>query len=229
MGVSPTSDVRRRASRGFTPPPGGELTVFALNTLTANPGVYARYYSADVNFNPSPTNKGLVFTGCFKRGVSGGTDKFAPFFFVMLQDTDVADSAYKLGLSDSGKLALVKGPLTAGIPDVAPGTQGVLLRSTAVYPVDTWVHVFLEAVVNESGGIPNDTVINVKTNNLLTNPLSGSPNWVVPAGMPAFIDDATGINSGTPGFTQGRAGWGMYHAESARRAFFDAFTITLQP
>ena len=224
-GVLDASALVRVATRTTTPPNGGGLATRLLRSLTNTPGVYAQHYNG-VDFDPLGANIGAEMIGCIKRGISGGTTGFAPFIFTLLQGNNVANEAYVLGLADSepSHLVLRKAALSAGLPDLAAGTQGILRRSTITFARDTWVQVKVGAKVNSPGGIPSDRVVYVEYNNLAVNPVD-APVWLPVPGMADFIDDAAGFASGSPGFTEGRMGYGMYTEADARNAFFDYFSI----
>jgi hypothetical protein len=81
----------------------------------------------------------------------------------------------------------------------------------------TWLHLRLDMVVNLNG----DVLLQVFQNNLTSNPLGGAPSWQAIPGMPEFIDDALGINSGSQPFTSGRAGFGFFTKDVTRRGFLD--------
>lgn len=219
-----STQIRRVASNGFTPPNGGGSSVHVMHSVVTNAGCSALYYNG-VGFNPTDPNKGLRATMALKKLPSGGNSGFAPILFVMLEPDSVTDTCYMLGIGDAepGHLVLRKGRLIDGLPDVTPGTNGVLRRSTEVVAKDTWIHLFIEAVVNAD----NDVVINVKKSLLATHAVT-SPSWVAIPGMDSFVDDAAGINSGSLPLTSGRGGWAMYSDQSTRRCAFDHFTLTAQ-
>jgi len=219
-----SSQVRRVASNGFTPPNGGGSSVFVMHSVVNTPGVAALYYNG-IGFNPTDPDKGMRITMAMKKLPSGGNLGFAPMIFGLLDPNSVNDSAYILGIGDGepGHLVLRKGHLVDGVPDVAAGAQGVLARSTEAIANNVWVHLYLEIVVNAG----NDVVINVKKNDLLLHSVA-SPVWTAVSGMPTFVDDNAGINSGSLPLTSGRGGFGMYTSESTRRCAFDHFTLTAQ-
>lgn len=219
-----STQIRRVASNGFTPPNGGGSSVFVMHAVTNAEGCAALYYNG-AGFNPTAANKGLRATLAIKKLPSGGSQGFAPFLFVMLDPNSVSDTCYMLGIADAepGHIVLVKGRPVDGLPDVSPGNSGVLRRSTEVIANDAWVHLSIEAVVNED----NDIVINVKKNDLNAHTVA-SPTWTAIPGMDAFIDDAAGINSGSLPLTSGRGGFAMWSEESTRRCAFDHFTLTAQ-
>ncbi|RTL16312.1 MAG: hypothetical protein EKK55_24495 [Rhodocyclaceae bacterium] len=228
VGSLNTSQVRRDASRAFTPPNGGTLSVHYFNSVVNTPGVVAKYHNG-AGFSPTNALQGLKISAALKRGVSGGATGFAPLLFSLLQGTGVGDIAYVVGLGDANPahIILAKVPLTSGLPDIAPGTQGVWKRSVATFDPDTWVHLQLDVVVNSSGGIANDTVVTVKMSDLGVNPVT-TPNFVAIPGMDPLYDDAGGITTGTPGLTTGRGGFGMQSADSTRRVYFDHIRLTAQ-
>jgi len=119
---------------------------------------------------------------------------------------------------------LRKGGLSGGLPDIAPGTQGVLRRSTGTFLPATWLHLRLDMVVNLNG----DVLLQVFQNDLVAHPLGTAPSWVALPGVDQFIDDALGINSGSQPFTSGRAGFGFFTKDVTRRGFFDQVEVYRQ-
>jgi hypothetical protein len=130
----------------------------------------------------------------------------------------VTDSAYLLGVSDAdpGYLVLAKRRITDGIVGAAPGSLGVLKRSTQTFAIDTWHHLRLDAVINTNG----DVVLNVFRNDLALHDVA-SPVWSAVPGLEQFIDDSLGANSGSLPFTSGRMGFGGRFADTGRRIYFD--------
>lgn len=211
-------DVRRGVTGGATPPNGGGTFVYGMRSLAIVNGVVARKTN-QVNFDPTPSNKGGSIRGALQRGVSGGPAGFQPFLFIGAQGNDAAaDKAYMIGLTDGDpfKIVLVKGALVNGIPDVAPGAQGVLRRSTASFAIGTWLHLRLDMRVNLTG----DVVLSVFRNDLNANAVT-SPVWAAVAGLEQIIDDTLGANTGSLPFTEGRMGYGARFADVGRRVYFD--------
>jgi hypothetical protein len=168
--------------------------------------------------------KGGSIRGCVQRGPSGGATGFSPFFFLCGQGNSVNDAAYLLGLSDDDphRIVLRKGVLSSGIPN-SEGPN-VLLASGESFTLGTWLHLRLDVIVNLNG----DVVLRVFKNDLSTHPLGTAPAWQSIAGMADFIDDATGINSGSQPFTSGRGGFGVMVNDVTRRAFFDHVELLRQ-
>ena len=71
-------------------------------------------------------------------------------------------------------------------------------------------------------------VLNVYENDLLAHPLDTPPDWQPILGMPSFIDDHLGINSGTQPLTSGRAGFGFAVQDVTRRGYFDHIELYRQ-
>src|SRR6476661_7056741 len=142
-------NVRRAASAGFVPPPGGGPYVFGFNSLDTTQGAVGFFFNG-LDF--APMAKGGSIRGCLKRGISGGPTGFAPFLFLGLQGPNVTDKGYLLGLSDADPchITLRKGAIINGLPDLAPAPadNGVLRRSSATFPRDTWFHLRLDVIVN---------------------------------------------------------------------------------
>ncbi len=220
-------------THSVVPPSGAVSGVRLFRSTVATLGVAGEYYNVS-GFNPTSSNVGLLVEVAMKKGVPSSGDKFAPMVWILAQGNSVTSQAYILGLTDSGipKLAFRKGQISGGLPSAAAiGEQGILALSEATYPLNEWIHVQFQAVVNAGG----DTVIQVKTNNLAVNPVD-APVWTYPAGMldeelgfdATFVDDAAGAASGSPCFTAGRIGLGMWTNESNRIACFDYLRITHQ-
>ena len=208
--------VDRGVTTGIARPPGGGNFVFGMNSLSTAQGVVG-LFANQPNF--APMAKGGSIRGAIQRGVSGGPLNFAPFFFIGLQGPSVNDQGYLLGLGDGDPhhIVLRKGALAMGLPDIAPGTQGVLRRSTGTFSPGTWLHLRLDMVVNQNG----DVLLQTFQSDLVAHPLGTAPAWNPVAGMEQFIDDALAINSGTQPFTSGRAGFGFFTKDVTRRAFVD--------
>ncbi len=215
--------VDRGVTTGIDRPSGGGSFVFGFNSLSTAQGVVG-LFTNQTNF--APMAKGGSVRGVLQRGPSGSPLNFAPFLFVGQQGPSVNDLGYLLGLGDGDPhhVVLRKGALSGGLPDVAPGTQGVLRRSTATAMAATWLHLRLDMVVNQNG----DVLLQVFQNDLVAHPLNSAPSWQAVAGMDEFIDDALGINSGSQPFTSGRAGFGFFTKDVTRRGFFDHVEVYRQ-
>jgi len=213
--------VDRGVTAGIARPPGGGTFLYGFNSLTATHGAVALFANL-TNF--APMTKGGTIRGCIQRGPGGGSTGFSPFLFLCGQGTSVNDNAYLLGLSDDDphRIVLRKGSVVAGIPD-SEG-PGVLLRSSESFAQGTWLHLRLDAVVNANG----DVVLTVLRSDLQAHALGTAPDWLPVAGMPPFIDDQLGINSGSQPLTSGRAGFGFSVSDVTRRAFFDHIELYRQ-
>lgn len=219
------ASVRRGAVSGITPPNGGGSFIYGFNSLSNARGVVA-LYSDLTNF--APTAKGGTVTGALQRAVSGGPTSFAIWLMLGLVGTSSSDACYMLGLSDSDPhhIVLRKGSMVGSLPDVAPGSQGVLARGSVGYSGGTWLHLRLDMITNDNG----DVVLDAYQNDLVANAV-GSPVWTPIPGFPSsgrFIDDALGVNSGSPPLTSGRMGWGFASSDVSRRAYVDAVTVARQ-
>ncbi|MCG8424743.1 MAG: hypothetical protein MJE77_43185, partial [Proteobacteria bacterium] len=172
----------------------------------------------------APMAKGGSIRGCIQRGPGGGPTGFAPFFFLCSQGTSVHDTGYLLGLSDEDphRIVVRKGAPAVGIAD-SEG-PGALLASGQSFSQATWLHLRLDAIVNDNG----DVVLKVFHNDLEAQPLGTPPNWQPVAGMAEFIDDHLGINSGSQPLTSGRGGFGVAVRDVTRRAFFDHIELMRQ-
>jgi len=213
--------VDRGVTVGIARPPGGGSFLYAFNSLAAVQGAVALFANL-VSF--APMAKGGSIRGCMQRGPSGGPTGFSPFFFLGCQGNSVNDTAYLLGLSDDDphRIVLRKGMVSTGIPD-AEG-PGVLLASGESFEIGTWLHLRLDVIVNLNG----DVVLKVLKNDLVAQPLGTPPNWQPVAGMAEFIDDNTGINSGSQPLTSGRGGFGVMVKDATRRSFFDHVELLRQ-
>lgn len=217
--TSNSSIAREAVTAAVVPPPTGAGSfTFAAHSLVNAAGI-AAFYSGLTDF--SPMVSGGDVTGAVWKGGAGG-NACSAFIFTCLNGQASTNSAYILGLSDSepAHIILRKGQLAAGLPDVAPGTQGVLRRSTATYAKTTWVHLKLEAIEQPNG----DVVLNVYQS---TGDVT-SPTWVAIAGMAAFTDDVLQVNTGTAPIAAGRSGFGCTTAEINRIAAFSAVTTDRQ-
>lgn len=216
--------VDRGVSAGFTPPNGGGSFVYGFNSLAVTLGAVA-LFTNQANFAPTSALKGGVLTGAIKRAISGGALNFAPFLFIGLQGTTINDNGYLLGLGDGDPhhIVLRKGRLVDGVPDSAPGVNGVLRRSSATFSPDTWLHLRIDMIVN----VNTDVRLQMFRNNLNANPVS-SPVWVAEPGLEEFVDDALGVNSGSQPYTTSRFGFGFYSKDVSRRGFFDHITVARQ-
>lgn len=216
-GALAISSVDRGVTSAITPPNGGGSFLYGFNSLDASDGVSGLYCNL-AGFNPTAANKGGQVLGAVKRGISGGVDDFAPFLYFCLGGATVSDTAYLLGLGDGDPYHIVlrKGALTGGLPDVTPGTSGVLRRSSATYSPDTWHHLCLEVVVNLNG----DVILNCYESDLVAHAVT-APSWGAIPGMTPFIDDCIQVNSGSAALTSGRMGFAMWSAASVRRGYFD--------
>lgn len=212
---------------GATPPNGGGTFVLGMANRVSGSVVAHGLFTNAVNFAPIAAGKGGMVSGAIKRGTgtlvgSGVT----PMLFALLQGADpllpqssppaISSPGYKIGLTDSGYLALVKGTVLDGIPDVAPGTLGVLRRSTAPLDPDAWVHVRLAARCNSNG----DTVLSVFRNDLTANPVT-APVWAAVPGLEQIIDDVLGANTGSLPYSGGRVGFAGRFEQTARACLFD--------
>jgi hypothetical protein len=209
-----TDTVARGVTSGAARPPGGGDFVYAFHSLLATPGAVA-LAAAQVGFAPLP--KGGSIRACLQRAPSAEPTGFAPFLFLSVQSDSVRAEAYLLGLSDEEphRLVLRKGRIDEGLTGAdAPGS---LLKSSRSYRQGTWVHLRLDAIVEESG----DVSLHVFENDLTRRPLGTPANWQPVAGMSAFVDDHLAMNTGTRPLLGGLAGFGFRASDVARRALVD--------
>ena len=167
---------------------------------------------------------GGVATSREKGSPGGGSTGFAPFLYLCCQGNSVNDQAYLLGLSDDDphRIVLRKGTVTGGL--ASSDGPGVLLKSGESFTQATWLHLRLDVIVNANG----DVVLKVFKNDLAAHPLGTAPSWQEVAGMAEFIDDNTGINSGSQPLTSGRGGFGVMVKDVTRRSFFDHLDLLRQ-
>jgi hypothetical protein len=213
--------VRRGVTAGVPRPPGGGQFLFGFNSLAIGRGAVALFVNLP---DFAPMAKGGSVRGCIQRGVSGGPTGFSPYLFHAGQGLSVNDAAYMLGLSDEDphRIVLRKGALAVGVP--GGDGPGVLLASTETFAAGTWLHLRLDVVVNPNG----DVVLNVFRNALERHPLNVPPAWEPISGMPPFVDDTLGVNSGSLPLTSGRGGFGFAVSDVTRRAYFDALEVSRQ-
>lgn len=224
--------VSRGVTAGVTRPNGGGSMVYGFNSLELVSGAVGLFANQD---GFAPAASGLSIRAAIQRGVSAGVENFAPMLFVGLQGDSVNDTGYILGLSDGDphRIALVKGALVDGVPDLAPDPAGntVLMRSTASYTPGTWLHLRLDLVVQGSG----DALLQVYQSDLTTHTV-GAPSWQIVPGMEGpqyptitgFIDDALGVNTGTAPLIGGRVGFAFQCSDVNRRGYFDHVQVGRQ-
>lgn len=214
--------IDRGVSSQPTKPNGGGNFVYGFNSLSNTPGAVGLYCNL-ANF--SPMAKGGSIRGCIRRGASGGPTSFSPFMFIGAQGNDIDDQAYLIGLTDEDphQIAIVKGPISAGVPSGAVGTSGILAKSVVTYSNDTWVHVRLDMIVNLNG----DVILQAFENDLSSNAVT-APTWTPINGADEVIDDALQVVSGTAPFTSGRGGFGFQSADTTRRGYFDHIELLRQ-
>ena len=212
--------VDRGVTAGIARPPGGGNFLFAFNSLAAVQGAVALFANL-VDF--APMAKGGSIRGCIQRGPSGGPTGFSPFLYLCCQGTSINDYAYLLGLSDEDphRIILRKGLVQSGLTTQSPG---ILLASSESFLLGTWLHLRLDVIVNLNG----DVVLEAWWNNLDLHPLGTAPSWQPIAGMPQFLDDHLGINSGSQPLTSGRGGFGIMVKDATRRCFFDHIELLRQ-
>lgn len=214
------------ASGAFSTAPGGGTFCGAWRSLDATQGLSTRFFNGS---GLVPTPKGGIVAAALKRGTGAGATGSAPFIFACLGGTANTNVAYILGLADGSPshLVLRKGSLVGGLPDVAPGNQGVLWRSTDVWPIETWVHTRLMVPVNLNGDVPLSVWVND-----LTAPgasvLDADQNWVQVPGInmlgvsgSGITDDAAGIATGSASLTAGRMGWSFWKNDVGRVGYID--------
>lgn len=202
-------------------PNGGAAFVYAAHSLVNAAGVIG-FYSALSGFTPMA--KAGDVSGALWKGGAGGLSH-SEFLFICLNGQASTNSCYMLGLSNAepAHLVLVKGQLAGGLPDVAPGSNGVLRQSTATFASLTWVQLKVEAITEPNG----DVVINCYQSDLTVNPVT-APVWTAIPGMAAFTDDALRVNTGSAPLTSGRVGYAMVSGDINRLGAFAQITTDRQ-
>lgn len=232
------AEVIRGVTGGLGTPPGGAAFVLAARTPPGGvtDGTWG-LHTAQVDFTPMAL--GGRVSGVLRSVRTGGSGApgVAPFLFASVAPASVSSVGYLLGLTDAEqpRIALVKGPLTNGVPHVAPGTLGVLKRSSSGRELGAWVHLALEVTMNVNG----DVVLNVFENDLAAHPLGTDPVWKRVDGIDRVIDDRLETETGAAplGVTYdgggnvvragGYAGFGARHAGTGV-ACFDWLKVSRQ-
>lgn len=208
----------RGVTAGVTPPVSSITNnfVFGFNSLTVSEGA-AGYFTNQAGF--APLDGGSV-RGFLQRGVSAGATGFAPMLHIGLQGPSVNDLAYLLGLEDDDPhhIVLRKAAPGTGLPAAGP----VLRSSDEAFNPGTWLHLRLDMIVNLNG----DVRLQVFRS---TEDLGDPPDWQAIPGMAEFVDDALGIQSGSPPLIAGRAGFAFWTSDITRRGFFDQIEVLRQP
>jgi hypothetical protein len=215
------ASVKRGVTAGFTPPNGGGTYVFGFNSQTTSPGAVGLHVGATNNpaFAPleddTPNPSGGSIRGALKRAVSAAPTGFAPFLFIGLQDVDVEDQGYLLGLSDNDphEIVLRKGAPIGGLD---PTSADILRIGSATFTPDAWHHLRLDMIVNPNG----DVVLKCFQNDLSSNPVT-APVWTAIPGIADYVDDALGAASESDPFVGGYLGFGFQTSNLQRRALFD--------
>jgi hypothetical protein len=220
--VADDSTIRRGASAGFPKPNGGGTFSYGFKSISNATGVVARYVNL-AGFTPAA--KGMDISAAIQIGPGSGAGKCSAFIFASMNNTDVSGVGYLLGLSngDTPHLILRKGDIASGLPDVAPGSQGVLRRSVETFAAEEFWHLRLQCVKNTNG----DLVINVLMSDLGAHAVS-SPSWVAVAGMDQFIDDQLGIASGSVPILSGYTGHGMRSEDVGRVSYIEYIQLARQ-
>ena len=218
------ASVARGVTHGIARPPGGGNFCYGMNSKVNTPGSVG-LYTNQTNF--APMVKGGSVRGAVQRGASGGPLNFAAMLFMSLQGNQVSDLGYLLGLSDDDPhyLVLRKGKVSEGLPTGAPGSSGVLRRSVETHVPGTWLHLRLDVIANPSG----DVILKCFKNDLTVVGASVvTPNWQAVTGLEDYVDDALGVNSGSPPYVGGYAGFGMQVKDVTRRVYFDHLEVLRQ-
>jgi hypothetical protein len=218
------ASVRRGVTTGIARPPNGGGFVYGFNSVVNTLGAVA-LYANQLSFAPIGAKGGSI-RGAVQRGASGGPLNFAPFLYLGATALDInVATAYMLGLDDDDphRIVLRKGKLTDGLPSTSVGTNGILAAGTETFVNSTWVHLRLDAIVNTNG----DVLLQAYRSDLTAHNVD-NPAWVLVPGIGQFIDDALGINSGSPPLQGGYIGFGFQTKDVSRRSFFDQIEVQRQ-
>lgn len=213
-----SGQVRRGVTYALGAPPSAGSVSFGAKSESSSPAAWAMHAN-QTEFDPVVPGKGSMVLGAIRAAHVSSAPRSCPLVFAALQPdplppptpgpADIGSAAYLLGLSSSGRLTLVKGAPSDGIPDAVPGTMGVLRRSDQVFAPEAWLHVRLDVVVNATG----DVVVRARRNDLAAHTLA-LPTWEEIPGMALVIDDRLGMNTGSRPFgviSGGYAGFGAHH------------------
>lgn len=214
--------IARGVTHGIARPNGGGNFVYGWHSKNNTPGTHGLYTNQGTY---APMSKGGSVRGALTRLVSGGPLNFSVMLFIGGQGMTVGDLAYILGLSDADphRLVLRKGKISDGLPDVTPGSSGILRRSNETFVPGTWVHARLDMIANPSG----DTILRVYKNDLTLHAVT-APDWQPVPGMDMIVDDVLGIYTGSPPYTSGYAGFAFQCKDVTRRAAVDHIEILKQ-
>jgi hypothetical protein len=209
--------IARAVTQGITPPNGGGSFVRGFHALQNTTGVYGEVVNGTDFF---PLAEGVRIEGAIqRRGDQNGT-----MMLCMLESNDVTASGYLLGFTDDEEpshLVVIKGSPSDGLQETP---DGLLLKSTGTYAKSTWGHFRMDIIVQPHG----DVHIQLFENDLDSYPVTAAV-WVAIPGMPEYIDDALGVNSGSlPYASGGYAGCAFYTAAINRKGFIDHVRVARQ-
>lgn len=228
--------ITHKSSPGFPKPPGVAAGAagcsYAFVSRVDGPNAVAKYLNLP-GWAPGPSKKGGSMSGAML--VPSTSTGASIFLFCALARTPgdpppepppvMSSIAYMLGMTATGRVILRKGRLDEGLPDVEPGTQGVLARSTEVFTgfkhlklevSITNIHWKGEAVLHaHSSDIPSWGMLN--------------PAWEQIAGMPMMIDDLLGIHTGSlPLVGGGYTGFGFHATAAGKVAYMGPYITPLR-
>ena len=214
------ANVARGVSQGFTVPNGGSSFVFGFRSLTNVAGAVMKAGNQS-NFYPTGLGEGGQVTGCIQRNGNLGC---TVALFVGLQSNNVTANGYFLGFTQDenpSHLVLYKGTLSDGIASL---DAGVLATSVGTYAAGTWAHVRLDVIIQPHGDVHLQAFESDLDNFAVT-----APTWVAIPGIPEYIDDQLGVNSGSVPFDGGGfIGVGYHTSLLGRYALVDHMTIGRQ-
>lgn len=204
---------------------GGSDYFYAFHSSTSTIlGGIGKYYT---NAGAGNFTLGSSISGAVVRRASEGSTGYSAFIFTGLGGSDTAtsasDTAYLLGLSNANPshIVLAKNSISTGIPDGAPGTLGILAKSTDIVDLNEWVHLKLTIIAQANG----DVVLRCYRS---ASDLDEAADWQPIEGLDEFVDDVTKINSGSDPLTAGRPGFGFSYLGKNRVAAISNLQITRQ-
>ena len=235
-GSGDAAAMRRGVTAGPTKPNGGGNFVYGFHSQQAAAQAIGNYYNR-ANFNPLITDAAAATGGsveiAMRKHLGASATGYTPFVFICLRSgtggapaPSVDDVGYLLGLDNNNPyvIGLYKGLPSAGLISAASSPSSLLRAGSATFSPGQWHHLRLDAIVNPTG----DVVLRCFQNDLTANTVS-APVWAAIPGITDFIDDALGVESGSPPLSGGFAGWGMWSAGDGRVCYYDHFRLARQP
>ena len=226
---APSTTQLRRLITGASPTApltGSGIFAWGANPMVDGPLTFAKFVQdlgINAGYSPTAPGRGGRASAAVMKAPGTGASIFVA---ALVQSTQMdapvvfpssAGVGYLLGLTSESpaRIALVKGPLSGGVPPSAPGTNGVLARGSEDVAAGTWVHLRLDARVNGNGDVCLRAFRNVTG-------LVLAPDWQPIPGIPwVVIDDALGVNSGSAPLQRGFFGFGQHFTSARRPTYVD--------